>query len=467
MKKLFGKVKHKKLAITGIIVGALVLIIIVVSVIGSMQPIPVQATAPLKGSIEESLNLSGTVQSAETLTYYADFDAKVGETVSLGAMVKNGDAIVKYDEKSLSDALEIATLQDTIDSGEYKEMKSAGTITASANVDVAKMSLGELKNGIALYEQYIKDQTRAMEEKEQEIKTTLAARSRQIAEGDIDCDPGEAMGQLEYDQGTWEYQKDYKDMRYALEDAKFILEQMQKRASEIEGDKAAGKYNMLTKEGRAARDAEFQLKDINNKKTIEKINDAANGITAAFNGVITEMNAKSGMSIAKGEPLFVLSSLDDVYVEVSLSKYELEKMEVGQKAELTISGNKYEGEVIEIDSVATLNSNNTPVVKGKVKVLNPDDKVVLGVEAKAYIHGRNHEDTMYLPIACVNADTDGDFVYVIEDGSVARRNVTCGISSDENIEIIEGLSDSDTVISEMFNGISEGMAVAPIMSAAE
>ena len=94
-----------------------------------------------------------------------------------------------------------------------------------------------------------------------------------------------------------------------------------------------------------------------------------------------------------------------------------------------------------------------------VGIDNPDENIFLGVEAKVYVHMAKAEGVVTVPIEVINSDREGDFVYVEENGVVAKRRITVGISSDSASEVKEGLSEGDNVI--MANGMEfeEGTAV--------
>ena len=94
-----------------------------------------------------------------------------------------------------------------------------------------------------------------------------------------------------------------------------------------------------------------------------------------------------------------------------------------------------------------------------VRIENPDESIFLGVEAKVYVHMAKAEGVVTVPLEVINSDRDGDFVYVEENGVVAKKRITVGVSSDSVSEITEGLSEGENVI--MANGMEfeEGMAV--------
>ena len=64
-----------------------------------------------------------------------------------------------------------------------------------------------------------------------------------------------------------------------------------------------------------------------------------------------------------------------------------------------------------------------------------------------------------VPVEVVNADREGDFVFVAEDGVVKKKRVITGISSDTDIEIQEGLTAGEAVIMTTGQELEEGTPV--------
>lgn len=75
------------------------------------------------------------------------------------------------------------------------------------------------------------------------------------------------------------------------------------------------------------------------------------GVTAPISGVVTSLSAVPGSSAAAYGPLCTIQSLSDVYVDVALSRYDLEKVKPGQSAVVTTLGRTYTGTVASIDAM--------------------------------------------------------------------------------------------------------------------
>ena len=142
---------------------------------------------------------------------------------------------------------------------------------------------------------------------------------------------------------------------------------------------------------------------------------------------------------------------------------------MGQLADITIAGNTYEGEITKINGMATANANGAPVVGAEIQLKNPDNNIFLGVEAKVQLHIAEAKDVLVVPLEVVNVDTEGEFVYVVEDGKVAKKRIVTGVSSDLYCEVKEGLTEDDEIISDMSLTLEEGTAVQsmPVVEEAE
>ena len=126
---------------------------------------------------------------------------------------------------------------------------------------------------------------------------------------------------------------------------------------------------------------------------------------------------------------------------------------------MTIGSKEYEGEVSKINKMAETNNSGAAVVGTEIKITNPDSDVILGVEAKVVISTAQESNAVLVPVTAVNVDMEGEFLYIVENNILVRRPVTTGISSDTMIQITEGLSGGEQVVTDVTANLVEGMAV--------
>ena len=461
------KKKLVKRGILGGIAGVFVLCIVVSNIAAANAKPIVFTQQVVKGDIEQTLSTSGSVVSNEVKTYFAPVSLQVGTIdVPAGETVKKGEPIITYDAVNLANEKRIAELKIQQQEGSYnstvqKNNESLGDLNeANVNLEVLEQQITDIDN-------YIKELQKKVDDK----KTALAHEGSLLQISLIDW--ADKPNSEEYQNlqkliqtNSYEQVNNAEIRAWQDEITKYteMLNNCKEYKAEMKSQKSSAEGTKLNAGGKAELEAAAEIESITSQETLEYINQFENGVQADFDGVVTEMNMVEGKTTAVGEPLFKLESTEDVKVSIAVTKYDLEKLKVGQKAVVTIAGTKYEGEVAKIDKMATKNASGAPVVNADIKILNPDENIFLGVEAKISINTAKAEQTLLVPVAAVNTDKAGDFVYVVENGLVVKKAVTTGISSDVEIEIVEGLKEGEQVLTEITTNIVEGMAVTAMSS---
>ena len=247
-----------------------------------------------------------------------------------------------------------------------------------------------------------------------------------------------------------------------LEKASNTLAELQSRLSSQQAV-AESDPSAVTAEEKEKMEITNNLSELDQMSAQELVEAAKKGIKADFNGVITKVSVVEGATTALGTELFTLQNTDKVDVNVNVSKYDYDKVKEGQSAEITLAGKTYEGEVTSISHVATQNEKGASLISADVRIKNPDDDIFLGVDAKVTIHAEEADDVVVLPSEVVNIGKDGSFCYVIENGVITRRDITTGISSDDYVEVTEGIKEGDEVIRDL-GSLEEGMQAEATLS---
>ncbi len=265
--------------------------------------------------------------------------------------------------------------------------------------------------------------------------------------------------QVQYNSYEEQNNKEVRDLQRQAKDVEDLIASYKEYKAEMKSQKESSENGVLDQGSREKLEADTALEKLTNQEKLDAIGEVENGLKADFAGVVTEMEAVAGQPPTEDGKLVTIESTEKVYVRLSVSKYDLEKIAVGQKADIDIAGKTYEGTVTKIDGMATKNESGAMVVGVDINIDNPDENIFLGVEAKVYVHMAKAEGVVTVPLEVINSDRDGDFVYVEENGTVAKKRITVGISSDSVSEVKEGLAAGENVI--MANGMEfeEGTAV--------
>jgi len=468
--------KKKKKIVKWIILIVLIVIIVLgfKACSGARQNMMtmVETVTPEKGKLEDYVSITGLVESDEIKYYYSPVNGKLSEVcVERGQIVKQGDKLISFDMEDMELYLEQARLQYVTGSSTYN-----GTLDNDKN---ALADLQEAKTNLAVLEQQIKDQkayvkslSKSLENMQKNTANSLTTQNYNLQKQlmELQKDPvanAEAIKQIQMDMQTNEYlaqiagtSDEQEKLQEKLQEEQERLAGYEQYKAEMEAQKQQAEATALTSYQKENLSASEQLNLMGYEKAQKDYEVANQGITAAFDGIIMDLTVMEGMPAAENMQLMTLASTDKVKVTIGLGKFDLAKLKVGQTAEIEIFDNVYTGKVTKIDKMATAGSNGFYQVGAEVVIDNPDDKIVLGLDAKVKILTASVENVLLLPVEAMNADKQGDFVYVVENGMAVRRDVVSGISSTEFIEIKEGISENDKVIlSSLVGTIEEGMVV--------
>lgn len=462
--------KHKKAPV--IIAAAVVILAVFWMVSRSTEgtSASVSTVLPVRGDLQDSVSTSGTVESEEVKVIYAPADGTLGSVrVEAGDAVKAGDLLADYDMEEAERALRQSALQLEKSNAGYESVYAESAQNQS-KLNEANINLEVLNQQIADNEAYLKKLQDTLEKSQRDTSNALAAENYNLTEKLKTLDPeSEEYSQVSSQLSKNNYlqqiasSSDYvAQMQAEIAEVQEIIADCEEYKARMESQKSSSEAGILSSYDKIQYEADKELAAMSYEEAEEEYYAAESGITAEFDGIITESSAVSGAAVARGMQLMTLESSENIKVSFNATKYDVEKLEVGQKAQVTISGNVYEGEVSKIDRMAVKNASDTPVVGAEIHILDADDKIILGIDAKIVIYTDKAENALLIPVEAVNADKEGDFLYVVEDGVVVRKSIVCGISTDTYTEVLEGITEDDLIILTSSSDLEEGMAVTVI-----
>lgn len=500
------KKKVRRRVIAGVLAVLVVAFFVRNSLVAKNTPPMVSAVAAGTGDVEQIISTGGTVESDETRTYFAPVSVKVGAVnVTTGDTVKKGDVLLTFDEKALSEERQEAEYKMASNEGGYESSVhknneyAADLSEANINLPVLEQQIADNENlldelnkkieekkagwsysgtnldvSILEWQSIIADDEKALADlKEREAKGELSdydddeiKEMYEAAENKIANDKDTLLNlqiQTQYNGYEEQNNKEVRELQRQANEVEELIAHYKEYRSEMKSQKESSENGVMDAGGKAKLEADRALENLTNQEKLEAIAEVENGLKADFDGVVTELEAESGQPPTESGKLVTIESVEKVSVHLNVSKYDLEKLAVGQSADVEIAGTTYEGTVTKIDGMATKNESGAMVVGVTVTVNEPDDRIFLGVEARVYIHTAKAENAVNVPVETVCSDVEGDFVFVEKDGVVAKQRVTVGITTDNVCEITEGLAAGENVLYPSVMGmgveLEEGMAV--------
>lgn len=454
-------------------IGAVVVVILALIIVPKLfapEILPVVKTEKATiGDIEQVLSTSGFVESEDTKTYYSDVNARITEfSLTKGSTIHAGDVLVSYDTNDLENQYKQQELQDKASKADYAQVLADSSENAtkyhnaSTDVNVLEQQVEDQQNTVAHIQMSLNDETNyvaGLQSKLAEVQAKLEEATTAKKESKIE----KYAEQIKEIRDKIKESNNYStDLNNNLISAQNELGTLQSNLAEQKSIKSSSEAGVLSNNQKTQKAATTQVTALTLEQAKANLDRAKSGVNAEFNGIITDVQVAEGATVAQGTPLFTIASNEVVKLTVALTKYDLEDVKEEQKADITLGGNSYTGTVSKISRVATTNSAGAAVINAEIHIDNPDDNIYLGVEAKVKIKVGSASGVVLVPVECINTDKDGAFCYVIENGLVVKKSVTTGLSSDELIEIKEGIKEGEEVVSEVTTDLVEGTKVTSI-----
>ena len=464
-----SKKKKIKKIIRRIIIGVIFVVIIAFVAINSIMaknaPTVVYVTPVERDDVEQVLSTSGTVKTEESKVYFSTMAIEIAQVnVELGDNVKKEQALLSYDADALENEKLLAQLRIEANEGGYTSSISKNNEFIN-ELGEANFNLDILESQIAYAENCIKELNKKITDKQDSLAkdgTNLQITLIDWSDRPDSEEYMELQKQIQRNSYEQQHNKEIEEWQREIETYQETVTACKEYKAEMESQKTTSENSILDSGSKEQMSANRQIENINATEILTSIEEIENGIYADFDGVVTELNVVEGDTPMVGAQMLVLESTEKVKVEISVSKYDLEKIALGQEAEVTIAGNTYNGVVSKINGMATTNASGAAVVGAEIQIKNPDSNIFLGVEAKVKINTSVAKQVLVVPIEVVNSDKEGDFVYVVEDGVLMKRSIVTGISSDSYCEVKEGLNEGDQVVSNVTVDMVEGMSVTAV-----
>mgnify|MGYP006279046059 CR=1 FL=1 len=167
-----------------------------------------------------------------------------------------------------------------------------------------------------------------------------------------------------------------------------------------------------------------------------------------FRGVVTHKNAVEGAFVKAGTSAYMVADLSQVWVEAHIYEYELEWVEEGQTAEMTLPyrpGKVFEGQVAYVYPYLQQKTRDVVV---RLEFENPDLTLKPEMFAEVRIEARMAGDGIQIPSEAVIRSGERNVVFVAKgNGRFLPREVTLGHTLDGNrLQVLTGLAPGERVV---------------------
>jgi len=206
--------------------------------------------------------------------------------------------------------------------------------------------------------------------------------------------------------------------------------------------------------------------DLNLKDFVKKgeilIKLKSGNILAPFDGVLGYTGLTEDILVSNNIFIITLDDNSTIYSDIKIPENYSASIKKGLPVDVKISSYRDKTFQGEIDFVSSRINADTRSLLSRIKVQNKNLELISGSLLEVSVKF-NLRDTLGVPDTSVMIEGDKSFVYKITDKNIVNKvEVSTGIRSNKNIEIISGLKEGDIIVAEGLKKVRPRGKIKPI-----
>ncbi len=372
---------------------------------------PVSVLSVERGDIDNITLYTGLVIPKETSYVTSVLSGKVSSSFfDVGDRVKKGDLLFTVENAELKDSIGILEEQLKV---------------AQANISLAKTGVvSAMGSGF----------------KGQKLQLEAALKSSEY---------NYIAAKKLFDSSTLLYELkkisvfNYNKVKNQFEQAKTALETAQTAyelyINEVSKD-AVDSANEQLNQAQASYDAiKLQLESTRKKLEYTRI-------TSPISGIIAVKDLVSGALITNTMVPYVILDTDTVQISIPVTEQIINKVKKNDTLEITIPAARTEPFTGVVKTVSPAPDTKTITYNILIDVSNEDNLIKPGMTAKVGMLTEQRKNALLVPLNSVLSDSEGKYVFIIEDNIAIKRSVDVGITNNDMIEILKGIETHELIV---------------------
>lgn len=216
----------------------------------------------------------------------------------------------------------------------------------------------------------------------------------------------------------------------------------------------------LTRAGNLYRDSVVTLEQFQNaqsayelassQKKVADFNLQHSRIKAPANGTVQKLLAETNEVLGAGYPVLLFASTEsDWVVRTTLTDKDIVKLALGDSGRVYMDafpGREFRGEITELGSIA---DPVTATYEAELLIHEAHPQFRTGYICRAELIPGKPSRSLVVPIeSLVDASDRSAIAFVYEQGLAIKRRLRIGAILDEQVEVLEGISEGELVITE-------------------
>jgi RND family efflux transporter MFP subunit len=180
-------------------------------------------------------------------------------------------------------------------------------------------------------------------------------------------------------------------------------------------------------------------------------------VRAPFSGTVESVQVRVGELVQPGVPMFQFVGESDLFIQADVSESFVGVLSKGDSVQVVFpSLNKTM--TTRVSAVGGIINPNNRTFSVEVFLPNlPDVKPNMISVLK--IQDYSNKESVVVPAHLILSDTQGDYIFIVENGTAKKKYVKRGLTFGDETEILEGLTGTETIVDKGFREVGDNFSV--------
>jgi RND family efflux transporter MFP subunit len=258
------------------------------------------------------------------------------------------------------------------------------------------------------------------------------------------------------------------EIKISFEQAKITLEQAKLSLEEAEQNfnrnQELIKRELISEQEFQTQEAIYKQRKLDYQNRQESYKDLElqlnyTKIRALSEGFITERLIEMGDRVNANQQVYTIEDFKPLLIRVYVPTSDAIKLKPGMPADVmteVLEGAVFKGDVKLINPRI---DNQTGTVKTTIEVFDDSLRLKPGMFVEVRIAIGAKENVLVIPRKAILYKQNNTYVFVMNRNQVSQREVTLGLTEEDEVEVTNGLAEGDVVVTVGVEGLKDGQRV--------
>jgi RND family efflux transporter MFP subunit len=258
------------------------------------------------------------------------------------------------------------------------------------------------------------------------------------------------------------------EIKIGFEQAKIQLEQAKLSLEEAEANYLRNqeliKRELISEQEFQTQEAVYKQRQLDYQNRQQNYKDLElqlnyTKIRALSEGFITERLIEVGSRVNANQQVYTIEDFKPLLIRVYVPTSDAINLRNGMSAEVTtevLRGAEFDGKVTLINPRIDV---QTGTVKVTVEVVDNSFRLKPGMFVEVRIAVGAKENVLVIPRQAVLYKQNKTYVFILNGEQVSQREILLGLTEEDQVEVTDGLSEGDVIVTVGVDGLKDGQRV--------